>query len=342
MIVNQTEEPAPPPEPRRRFHLVRVIVAGVVAGALVIGASLVPIPFLFTIHPGPTPNAFQRIKIDASTFPSQGSIHITTVELLEPSAAEAAWALISPEVDLILRSQIYPPGSSRREVDREIAAQMSESQYAATVAALHQLGYTLENDGVLIRTTLSEAPAAEHLKAGDVIVGVDGKPVVTVSQLSELVQAHPIGDQVTVSVRRGTELKEFSVKTIQSISGPARPIIGVEPLQNFKLPFSVSIDAGAIGGPSAGLMFALSIIDLLDPEDLTGGKVIAGTGEIDPAGNVRPVGGIEQKVKAADRLGALIFLVPADEVEEAKAAVDGEMRVLGVGSVSDAVAALRG
>lgn len=341
MIVNENRQPVPGPPPKRSFGGVRAVLLGVVIGALGFGSFVVRLP-LVTLHPGPTPGVSELIKVETPATGAAGSLHITTVCVAGAvSVVGAIRGIFSPEIAVLPRSQIYPPGKSQEEVDKENVAQMDESQISAIIAALTELGYKAEPDGALVQSTEKGTPAARDLQSGDVIVAVDGKAVTTRDQIAELIRSRRVGDTVSIRVRRGEEVKDFSVKTIQSPGTPKRPIIGVALVQNFKLPFHVTIDSQNIGGPSAGLMFSIGIVDQLDPADLTRGFAIAGTGTIATDGKVGAVGGIAQKIAAATKIGADYFIVPKKEAGEALKATPKEMKVIAVDTLHEALAELR-
>jgi Lon-like protease len=341
MIVNQTDPLSPAPV-ARRFSPVRVIFASVVAAFVIVGSVVFTLP-LFTLHPGPTPDAAQLIKVQApQVYKSKGSFHITTVRLDEANLLKALQGWFDPSIAVVPRSAIYPPDRTREEQDAELAAEMDLSQYSASVSALRELGYGLDPDGALVRATLKGSPASKTLKPGDVVVSVDGKAVATPDELVASMAGRKVGSRVKLGVRRDQGVQTFELGTIADKGADQKAIIGVELLQDYKLPFVIDIDSQNIGGPSAGLVFAVSIVDQLDADDLTHGKVIAGTGEIDSGGGVRPIGGIEQKIAAAERIKALVFLAPRPEVNQAKAAVHSKMVVIGISNLHDAITALRG
>ena len=180
-------------------------------------------------------------------------------------------------------------------------------------------------------------PASTVLKAGDVIEAVNGKPVTGPASLSSAISAHPAGSELQLTVLREGQTLSLQVATKDS---GGKPIIGVEVQQQYKFPFTVTIDVGNIGGPSAGMMFALGIIDMLTPDNLTGGKFIAGTGEITPAGQVEPIGGIQQKMAAARSAGATVFLTPSANCANTAGAVPAGLRLAKVSTLSQAVSDL--
>ena len=175
------------------------------------------------------------------------------------------------------------------------------------------------------------------LKAGDVIEAVDGKPVTGESSLSSMITAHPAGTILQLEVLRAGKTLTIPVAS-KSSGGTA--VIGVQVQEQYKFPFNVQITVGDIGGPSAGMMFALGIIDMLTPDNLTGGKFIAGTGEITAAGQVQPIGGIQQKMVGARDAGATVFLAPAGNCSDTAGAVPAGLRVVKVSTLSQAVSDL--
>ena len=177
-------------------------------------------------------------------------------------------------------------------------------------------------------------PAEGVLKAGDVITAVDGKPVTSQSSLTGLIYAHPAGSTLTVTISRNGQTKQVQVGTSES---GGHPVMGVEIAEQYKFPFQVKISVGDIGGPSAGMMFALGIIDKLTHLDLTGGKFIAGTGEIEASGKVDPIGGIQQKMVGARDAGATVFLTPASNCADTKGAVPAGLRLVKVSTLTQAV-----
>jgi Lon-like protease len=258
---------------------------------------------------------------------------------------EAALAVLDPDKSVVPRESIYPAGYSHKQTERAQAAQMTQSQDAAAVAALKEVGVPYEADGVLVAQVIRDSDAYRKLQAGDIIVAMDGAPIVRLADLSRAVAARRIGQRVGLKVSRGSEERELSVRIIDSRKSRGKPSLGISARQNHKPPFEVKIDNSGIGGPSAGLMLALTIYDLLVPEDLTGGKRIAGTGTIENSqgrsGAVGEVGAIKQKVESARRIDAQIFLVPRVELDAAREAAEPSMRVVGVSTLREAISALR-
>lgn len=300
-------------------------------------------PFV-ELGPGPAPDAAKLIKIGSRTFSSQGSFHITTV-LVSPGAVsypEAVRAWLNPKFALYDKEQIYPPNQSRKQVDAHNAQDMTRSQQSAARAALQELGLAVP-DGASIAGFSKESKARDVLKQGDLVVGVDGKPVKSTTDLTPLVKAHRPGDVARVAIRRGDQTLEVNVPVIESAEKPGVPVLGVFVSTDVRLPFDVKIDSQSIGGPSAGLVFALSIFDALDAADLTGGRTIAGTGTIDNDGRVGPIGGIEQKILGAEQIHARVFILPREELLPAKKALPkgSRMKLIPVSTLHEAIEALR-
>jgi PDZ domain-containing protein len=309
-------------------------------------AVTVPLPLLI-LEPGPAPDLSKRTELGAPTFPSKGAFHFTTTQVNSEGGVtmyEALDAAVDPSKAVVPREAIYPAGYSYKQTDQSYAAQMTESQDAAVVAALKEIGLPYEADGVLVTQVLKGSDVHRKLQAGDIIVKIDGAPVARLADLTRAVASRRVGEPVLVSVKRGTGAREVSVRTVKAGKSSRKPALGVAVRQHHRPPFEVKINSEGIGGPSAGLMLALSIYDLLVPADLTGGKTIAGTGSIENqkgrSGVVGEVGAIKQKVESARGIGAQVFLVPRVELEAAQKAAEPSMMVVGVSTLKEAISAL--
>jgi PDZ domain-containing protein len=310
-------------------------------------ARFVELPIL-VLEPGPAPDVARRSKIAAETFPSKGSIHITTARVNSPSgstAVEILEGVLDGEKHVVPRDSVYPAGRSDEQTKGVQAAQMSQSESAAATAALNALGMPSIQDGVFVNEVLDGVPAARRIRAGDVIVGIDRKPISNLTELEAALEAHKPGDEIELEVRRGDDIRRSTVVTVESSEQRDRAEIGLKVSQSNKSPIDITIEAEDIGGPSAGLMFALSIYDRLIPEDLTGGRKIAGTGTIENSSErsaeVGEVGAVDLKINAARKIDADVFVVPLGELREARAAAPPGMTVIGVSTLSDAISQLR-
>jgi len=249
---------------------------------------------------------------------------------------QALRAWLDPHEAVVPASEIFPPGQSAQQTQQQDTAQMAGSQEQATAAALSAL-HIRYTTTVSVLHVQKGTPAYGVLKAGDVIVSVNGTPVTDADTLTSLITGHPAGTALHLVVSRGGATASLSVAT-KEVDG--RPVIGVEVQQGYKFPFTVTITVGNIGGPSAGMMFALGIIDKLTANDITGGRIIAGTGTIDANGTVGAIGGIQMKTLAARRDGATVFLAPADNCADAKANLPAGLELVKVSTLQDAMNAL--
>jgi PDZ domain-containing protein len=217
---------------------------------------------------------------------------------------------------------------------------MRESNRSAEEVAFGELGFGRpKGDGARVLDTVPDYPAAEVLQAGDRIVAVDGQRVQTTCDVGRTIDTHEIGDEVAVTIIRDGKRRVFRIKTVASPEDQGAPFLGVfmEPINyRFTPGVDVKFDPGDIAGPSAGLMFALTLYDQLTPDDLTDGRTIAGTGTISCDGGVGPIGGIEQKVAGAEREGAEIFLAPAANFAAAEGAAT-DIEVVEISNFSEAI-----
>ncbi len=323
---------------RRTLTLLLSVVLTV---GLVVGALLAPVPYV-ALGPGPTFNTLGDaggapvIDIQGrETYPTPGHLDLTTVGVrADLSLGEALVDWFDRDEAVVPRDLVFPPGRSDEQVDADNDRAMSVSQDAATTAALRQLEIPVT---VEVGAVGENAPARGRLQPGDVLTAVDGTRVEGPAQLRRLVGERSVGDRVRIAYRRAGPPGEVEIVT-GAADTPPRPVIGVE--LRVAYPFTVQIALKDVGGPSAGLMFALGIVDKLGPESLTEGRYVAGTGEITADGAVRPIGGIQQKLLAARRKGAELFLVPAENCADAVANAPEGLRLARVGTLGDALTAL--
>jgi PDZ domain-containing protein len=323
-------------------------IAGLATVAAIVVAVLFPVPYVI-LTPGPTLNTLGK---DASgqplisitghpTYPAAGHLNLVTISYqggpgsnLNVFQALRAW--LNPSEAVVPESELFPPGQTAQQTQQQDTEQMASSQELATAAALTQLHIKYQTT-VEVLSTVAGYPASKVLKAGDVIESVDGKPVTGESSLSSMINQHPAGTTMQLQVLRNGQTMTIPVA---SKSSGGNAVIGVQVQEQYKFPFNVRITVGDIGGPSAGMMFALGIIDVLTPMNLTGGKFVAGTGEITAAGQVQPIGGIQQKMVGARNAGATVFLTPAGNCADAKGAVPSGLKVVKVSTLSQAVSDL--
>jgi Lon-like protease len=319
-----------------------VLLGALVTTLLSIGVLAAPIPYV-VLGPGPTVDTLGKedgkevIQVSGrETSTSAGQLRLTTVGV-QPDVkllpAIVGW--LSADEAVVPRELIYPPGQTEQQVEQRNTEEFSASQSSAETAALRVLGYPVQ---VTVKTVTPGGASVDVLRAGDVITAVDGQAVTSTQKLTELVRAKPAGTALTVGYTRNGAPATTTITTRAGDGG--QPRIGVEIAPQQPHPFQLKINLGDIGGPSAGLMFALGIVDKLKPEDLTGGKIIAGTGTIDDDGQVGAIGGIQQKLVGAKDAGAQAFLVPADNCAEALSNAQPGLPLLKVSTLDDALHAL--
>ena len=321
---------------------VTVLLGALVTALLSIGVLAAPIPYV-VLGPGPTVDTLGKennkevIQVSGrETSTSAGQLRLTTVGVqpdIKLLSAIAGW--FSDDEAVVPRELIYPPDQTEKEVEERNAEDFKNSQTSAETSALRELGFPVQ---VVVRTVDAGSPADGVLRPGDIITSVDGQPVTTAPKLTELIRAKPAGSPLVIGYTRDGTAATATIAAVVKNGDPPR--IGVEIESQQPHPFEIKIDLGEIGGPSAGLMFALGIVDKLEPEDLTGGKVIAGTGTIDDEGRVGPIGGIAQKLVGAKEVGAHVFLVPADNCAEALSNAQPDLPLLKVATLDDALDAL--
>jgi len=322
-------------------------IAGLATLIAIAVAVLVPVPYVI-LGPGPTLNTLGELSgqplisiTGHPVYPTKGNLNLVTISLeggpgVRLNVFQALRAWLDPSEAVVPSSELFPPGQSAQETQAQDTEQMASSQETATAAALSELHIAYQTQ-VVVMQTVPGYPASTVLKTGDQIVAVDGKPVTGQSGLSSLITAHPAGSVLQLTVVR--DGKTLSLPVASKNSG-GTPIIGVQVQVEYKFPFTVKISVGDIGGPSAGMMFALGIIDKLTPMNLTGGKFIAGTGEITQTGQVQPIGGIQQKMVGARDAGATVFLAPAGNCSDTAGAVPAGLRVVKVSTLSQAISDL--
>ncbi len=321
--------------PLRRLLLVVPIV-----GVLYVG-GYVFLPY-YSVGPGPARDVESLIQVDgAPTYPSEGRFVLTSVVFHQLTGFGVVGAWLDPDRAVVERDRLYPDDEPA-EVERERAiSQMDQSKIDAISVVLRVLtDYPREHgDGVLVESVVAGCAADGELYPGDVILRVDGRPVDTVRQASRAIGAAPSGATLTFEVTvDGVPQRVRLVR--EPCGGEPDPLVGVSLVNSF--PIDVRISSGDIGGPSAGLMWALGLYDLMTPGDLTGGRTIAGTGAIGVDGTVFPIGGVAEKIAAAEEADADVFLVPRDNAREADAADDVGMELVVVDTFEDALGYLRG
>jgi len=322
-----------------------LLISGLATLIAIAVAVLVPVPYVI-LGAGPTLNTLGKdssgqplIVISGhQTYPTSGHLNMVTVSYQGGPGAnlnifQALRAWLDPSEAVVPESELFPAGQTAQQTQQQDTEQMASSQETATAAALTALHIPYVTQ-VEVTATVPGYPASTVLKAGDMILAVDGKPVTGQSGLSSLINAHPAGSTLRLTVLRGGKTTQVGVRSTKSGD---TAVIGVQVQEQYKFPFTVKFSVGDIGGPSAGMMFALGIIDKLTAMNLTGGKFIAGTGEITPAGQVQPIGGIQQKMVGARDAGATVFLTPAANCADTAGAVPAGLRIVKVATLTQAI-----
>ena len=324
-------------------------VAGALLVALLAAASLFPVPYV-VYSPGPVEDTLGEwegepvIEIHgADTFPTSGVLDLTTVGVtpadrkLDLLRALQAW--VDPDRTVLPREMVYPGDITAEEADQQNAQLLERSQESAKVATLRELGQEVP-EVVVVDSVLNGAPADGVLVPGDVVISVDGNPISKPEDVVDAVTAHEPGETVEFVLERDGERRTETVGS-QAAKQDGRAIVGFSPTIGYEFPVQIDVNIDErIGGPSAGLVFALAIYDTLTRGELLDGMHVAGTGTISPDGEVGPIGGIQQKIAAAEEEGAALFLAPAGNCDEAAAADPGDMRVVRIETLDDAVSAL--
>ena len=320
-----------------RQRIITALGAGVLV-AVVIALNLYQLPVV-ALSPGPAEDVLSRTKVQgggAGVDDSAGKLYLTSVGIDDQVRFfEAILDLANRDVQLRPRSAIYPDGESTQRVNQQNIADMDESKLLASVVALRLAGYRIDPAGVEVVDVRQGAPADGKLRPGDRLERADGRAITNIQQLQALIRSHRPGEVLALGVKRGDAGLPVRVPVALD---DGQPRIGVVLKEVYgQLPIKVSIETENIGGPSAGMMFALSIYDKLTPGDLTRGRRIAGTGQITEDGAVAPIGGIAEKLVGARRQGATEFLLPRGNCDEASAHPPRGLRLVPVSSVREAL-----
>ena len=334
------------PVSRRTLTLV---LASVLALAMTVIAAASRVPYV-ALAPGPTYNTLGQFDgkpivavTGRPTYEATGNLNMTTISVVPKlTLAQALRGWWQHDLAVVPRDVIYPPDRTDDEVREQDQAAMRESHETATSAAMHELGIP-GTTHVVVAKVEKGAPSSGKLKDGDELVAIDGAKVTGAKQLRQLIGRRDAGEPVRVSYLRGGTRADVTITTAatKDADGSVRPVIGVQTRERTDYPVKVSISLSDVGGPSAGLMFALAILDKLEPGSLTGGRFIAGTGTIDTDGEVGPIGGIQQKLIAAEAKGASAFLVPAGNCSEAVVDPPDGLTLIKVANLKGALAELR-
>ena len=337
--VGQARVPEREPGVRSPGILVWVVVGLI----LVIAAGLLYHPPYVVIAPGDALDVADDVRITGVPVDEVNGRYLAlTVEIHQPTALGAAVAALRTDRDVVGLSAVLPPDVSAREYSRMQQSVFRESRQVAAAAAARAAGLPVEvrGSGVSVTDVVRGAPAAGVLRRGDVIVAVDGRPVAEATDLQEILRGRPPGTEFQISVERDGGRVDVGVSStrLPTLTGGVGIGILVETRDlQVDLPFEVRFEERDVGGPSAGLAYALAIADLLDPADHAAGRTVAATGTIELDGDVGPVGGIPEKTVVAEEADADVLLVPAAELDEAR---QGEVQVRAVQRLEEALRSL--
>ncbi|WP_155853704.1 S16 family serine protease [Arthrobacter sp. H5] len=322
-------------------------VSGLLALGLGAAAVLLPAPYVVE-SPGPTFNTIGEVDSEPlinvsgrEVFPTTGDLDLTTVFVsggpgTQISIFDAFRAWVDPTQAVTPRELVYPPEVTQSDIQEQNAVAMTSSQEAAVAAALANLDIQFSETLTVIDLP-EESASAGILQTGDVLTSIDGTEISSLNFLKDALNSAAGGSVDIGVVRDGDDVIE-TITPIESDTGDFQ--LGVFLNSEFSFPFEVDIALNNVGGPSAGTMFALGIIDKLTEGEMTGGRHFAGTGTIDSAGNVGGIGGIRQKLVGARDAGAEVFLAPAVNCDEVVGHVPDGLRVVSVQTLDDAVEAV--
>lgn len=353
---------------RRRTRTIAVGALPVVVIVALLGMTTIPgtdinltVPFAAEGE-GPTFDTLSEVEgtpvveitgVKANSLDkTSGQLNMTTVAVrTKMTLPQMMRRWLASDDTVVPLEQVIPANTSPDEVAQQNAAAFASSESNATAAAMNHLGIPLET---VVYEVGDSTPAAGTVKTNDVITSINGKKVTMPSDISTAVSEMAPGNQVSLGIRRGTttitqkvvlgempkELQGDDTTSAGSASS-AKAFLGITMVAQPSDGIRVKYNLKDIGGPSAGLMFSLAVVDKLSPGELTGGKFVAGTGTISQDGSVGPIGGITHKISAASHAGATVFLVPAENCREAAGKkYDGDITLLKVDSLDGAVAAL--
>lgn len=329
--------------------------------ALLCAGLFMKVPYS-EMSPGPTVNTLGDshgepvLNISGrKTYPTSGHLNMTTVRVTgadyDMNLLEAVYGWLADDNIVVPHENLYPNGKTDKESTQENAEEFSQSQESAKVAALKQIGIPVVAR-VVVSSVVKTSPAEGKLHAGDVIQAVDGTAVKEPGDVAKLVTKHKPGEPVEFTIVPAAEAAAAEranrepgnpnkiTITAGKAEGDGHAVVGIRAGTDHTFPFAIDIKLADVGGPSAGLMFALGIVDKLTPGDLTGGKFVAGTGTIDDAGKVGPIGGIQMKTIGARQAGARYFLTPAENCASAASQVPDGLTLVKVSTIDDATKAL--
>lgn len=345
--------PTADPEARRIRRISRWWVAIGIVAALILLAAVTPSPYAIE-RPGPVVNAFGKaasasggevkvIRIDgAKRHPTSGALNILSVSITGTPDSPVDWlslagTLFDPTRSIVPLDSLYPKGVSAEDRDKQNEAMMLASQQSAIAAALKQHGDPV-GEHLRVAGVSADGPAEGELRTDDLIRDADGAKISRLDDLKKVIAAAAPGDAIRLGIERSGERIERSV--VPETAADGTRLLGITVSEEYSFPFEVEVELDNIGGPSAGLVFALAIYDELTPGELTGGREISGTGTIDADGDVGPIGGLPQKIWGASLAGSSLMLIPTENCADVPDRIPDGMRLVPVSTLDEAVSAL--
>jgi len=312
----------------------------VVTGILAFVAWSYELPYL-AYSAGPVADAADSIVVEEmEVYPPEGELLMLTILSQDVNLFDALIAGADPSIDLIRKERVRRPDETDEDYRNRVLQQMEDSNFVSIAVALDHLGYELVPSEVVINEIVPGVPAEDSLQLGDTILAVDGVEIDAINEVVLLIEVHEPGDIIELRVERGGEQLVIEVELAEQEDEPGVPMVGVFLGELTHPPFPLSIEEGDVGGPSAGMMHALAIIDILTEGELTKGNVIAGTGTVSFDGTVGAIGGIRQKVVAAEAAGASHILVPRGNYDTALTAPRRKIEIVPVATIDEALAFL--
>ena len=326
-----------------------IVLSFAIAAVLGLLGGLVKVPYV-SIGPGPTYDTLGSVndqvvvQVDGEkTYDTSGQLRMTTVSISDDITLFRALGMwVSGRQALMPRDEYFGPGQTEDDLQRENKKMFQDSQSDAEVAALRYLDYPVK---VVAQEITRGAPADRILEPGDRLLKVNGRKVEVQEDVRDALKGTKPGDRVEITFQPANKPEQTKTVALGKASdygsdNRAEGFLGLLPIDRADVDFQTTIHLEDVGGPSAGLIFALAIVDKLTPGDLEDGRTVAGTGEIDVKGNIGLIGGISFKLVAARDAGATAFLVPAGNCAEAKADVPDGLQLVKVDTLSSAVRAL--
>jgi Lon-like protease len=345
-------DPDPPARRRASGWVGWTLLLVALVGAVVV--ALLPAPYVIE-QPGPVYDVLGDVTVNGDqvpmiqipmeeTFPTEGSLDMLTVRVLGspdslPNWLDVATAYLDPSRAIVPVEEIYPPGVTSEQSTEQGKVDMANSQKEAIAAALTYLGNEVPST-LSVAEVQAGGPSDGLLEVGDIIETINGETFPDVTGLRAAIADNGVSQPAEVTVLRAGVSTTLRINPELSTGDNPAPILGIVVASDYDFPFTVTIQLENVGGPSAGMMFALGIVDKLTPGALNGGEAVAGTGTISSTGEVGPIGGIRQKMWGARSAGAHWFLAPSSNCDEVTGHIPGGLTVLSVSTLDDAMTAL--